>query len=48
MDTDSTEVKGKELTERIIGVFYKVYNALGYGLSLPQLWTEGSGEPKGF
>jgi GxxExxY protein len=31
MNTDPTEVKEKELTERIIGIFYKVFNALGYG-----------------
>jgi len=31
MNTDPTEVKGKELTEKIIGIFYKVFNALGYG-----------------
>ena len=31
MDTDSQDTKYKELTEKIIGVFYKVYNQLGYG-----------------
>ena len=31
MDTDPTEIKQRELTEKIIGIFYKVYNALGYG-----------------
>lgn len=31
MNTDATEVKQKELTEKIIGIFYKVFNALGYG-----------------
>jgi hypothetical protein len=31
MHTDSRDVKHKALTEKIIGVFYKVYNALGYG-----------------
>lgn len=31
MNTDPTEVKEKELTEKIIGIFYKVFNALGYG-----------------
>jgi GxxExxY protein len=31
LNTDPTEVKEKELTERIIGIFYKVFNALGYG-----------------
>jgi GxxExxY protein len=31
MNTDPTEPKEKELTEKIIGAFYKVYNALGYG-----------------
>ena len=31
MDTDLTEIKQRELTEKIIGIFYKVYNALGYG-----------------
>jgi GxxExxY protein len=31
MNTDPTEGKEKELTEKIIGIFYKVFNALGYG-----------------
>jgi GxxExxY protein len=31
MNTDPTEVKEKALTEKIIGIFYKVFNALGYG-----------------
>jgi len=31
MHTDSKDVKHKALTEKIIGVFYKVYNTLGYG-----------------
>jgi hypothetical protein len=31
MSTDPTEVKEKILTVKIIGSFYKVYNALGYG-----------------
>jgi GxxExxY protein len=31
MHTDSKDVKHRALTERIIGVFYKVYNTLGYG-----------------
>jgi hypothetical protein len=31
MNTDPTEGKQKETTEKIIGIFYKVYNALGYG-----------------
>jgi GxxExxY protein len=31
MDTDSEEVKSKTITEKIIGVFYEVYNGLGYG-----------------
>lgn len=31
MNTDATEVKQKELTEKIVGIFYKVFNALGYG-----------------
>ena len=31
MNTDPTEGKQKEITEKIIGIFYKVYNALGYG-----------------
>ncbi len=31
MDADRDEVKNKALTEKIIGVFYEVYNGLGYG-----------------
>ena len=31
MDTDDEDIKHKELTERIINIFYKVYNKLGYG-----------------
>jgi GxxExxY protein len=31
MNTDHKEGKHRELTEGIIKVFYKVYNALGYG-----------------
>jgi GxxExxY protein len=31
MDADFQEYKHKELTERIIKIFYRVYNALGYG-----------------
>ena len=31
MNTDFQDVKFKELTERIIKIFYKVYNTLGYG-----------------
>ncbi|MGD8916925.1 MAG: GxxExxY protein [Syntrophobacterales bacterium] len=31
MHTDSKDVKNKALAEKIIGVFYKVYNTLGYG-----------------
>ena len=31
MNTDSKDVKHKELTEKIIKVFYEVYNTLGYG-----------------
>ena len=29
--TDDEDIKHKELTERIINIFYKVYNKLGYG-----------------
>ena len=29
--TDYEDIKHKELTERIINIFYKVYNKLGYG-----------------
>ena len=31
MNTDTQDGKYKELTEKIIGIFYKVYNQLGYG-----------------
>ena len=31
MNTDYKDYKYKELTEKIIGTFYKVYNNLGYG-----------------
>ena len=31
MNTDYKDSKYKELTEKIIGTFYKVYNNLGYG-----------------
>lgn len=31
MNTDDQDIKYKELTEKIIGIFYKVYNKLGYG-----------------
>ena len=31
MNTDYQDFKHRELTERIINVFYKVYNKLGYG-----------------
>jgi GxxExxY protein len=31
MYTDSQDAKYKELTKKIIGFFYKVYNQLGYG-----------------
>ncbi|MCG2758676.1 MAG: GxxExxY protein [Desulfobacteraceae bacterium] len=31
MNTDYKDIKHKELTEKIIKVFYKVYNKLGYG-----------------
>lgn len=31
MDTDFKDSKYQELTEKIIGIFYKVYNNLGYG-----------------
>jgi GxxExxY protein len=31
MDTDQKEGKYKELTEKIINIFYRVYNTLGYG-----------------
>ena len=31
MDTDFQDTKYKELTEKIIRIFYRVYNTLGYG-----------------
>jgi len=31
MNTDSQDMKYKELSEEIIRIFYKVYNKLGYG-----------------
>ena len=31
MNADFKNIKHKELTDRIIGIFYKVYNKLGYG-----------------
>lgn len=31
MDADYQDFKHKELTERIIRIFYRVYNKLGYG-----------------
>ena len=31
MNTDYQDFKHKELTEKIINIFYKVYNKLGYG-----------------
>ena len=31
MNTDYKDTKYKELTEKVIGIFYKVYNNLGYG-----------------
>jgi len=31
VNTDYKDSKYKELTERIIGIFYRVYNNLGYG-----------------
>ena len=31
MNTDHKDLKYKELTEKIIKIFYKVYNKLGYG-----------------
>ena len=31
MNTDYDDSKHKELTEKIIKIFYKVYNTLGYG-----------------
>jgi len=31
MNTDLQDLKYKELTEKIIKIFYRVYNKLGYG-----------------
>ena len=31
MNTDYEDIKHKELTVRIINIFYRVYNKLGYG-----------------
>ena len=31
MNTDFQDIKHKDLTEKIIRVFYEVYNRLGYG-----------------
>jgi hypothetical protein len=31
MNADFKDVKYKSLTEKIIGIFYRVYNNLGYG-----------------
>ncbi len=31
MNTDSQDLKHKTLTEKIIKLFYRVYNKLGYG-----------------
>ena len=31
MNTDHRDIKYKKLTEKIIKIFYKVYNKLGYG-----------------
>jgi len=31
MDADYHDFKHKELTEKIINIFYRVYNKLGYG-----------------
>lgn len=31
MNTDNQDIKYKELTEKIIKIFYRVYNKLGYG-----------------
>ena len=31
MNTDFQDIKYKDLTEKIIKIFYKVYNRLGYG-----------------
>lgn len=53
MNTDSQDAKYRELTEKIIGVFNKVYNQLGYGflesvkirvLILDTLYKEGGND----
>ena len=31
MTTNGRELKHRELTQKIIGVFYQVYNELGFG-----------------
>ena len=31
MNTDYQDIKYKTLTEKIIKIFYKIYNTLGYG-----------------
>jgi len=31
MNTDCEDIKYKELTDKIIKIFYRVYNKLGYG-----------------
>lgn len=31
MNTNSQDIKYKELTDKVIKIFYKVYNKLGYG-----------------
>ncbi|MDL1969244.1 MAG: GxxExxY protein [Deltaproteobacteria bacterium] len=31
MNTDYQDIKHKEFTEKIIKIFYRVYNKLGYG-----------------
>lgn len=33
MNTDEHGLRHSELTQRIIGVFFQVYNELGYGIS---------------
>ena len=33
MDTDYQDFKYKEIVDKIINIFYKVYNQLGYGFS---------------
>jgi len=32
MNTDLQDIKNKKLTEKIIKIYYRVYNKLGYGL----------------